>query len=81
MIGWLYHLFETEPPCVTSGNRCPFTHLSSETILQVRKHRLCVFAVVYRDHPFFAEKREDGSKGLRRGLCVGVDWLVNALLA
>ncbi|CAN0490745.1 unnamed protein product, partial [Ectocarpus sp. 12 AP-2014] len=35
VIGWLFHLFETEPPCVTSGNSCPFTHLSSETVLQV----------------------------------------------
>ena len=40
VIGWLYHLFETEPPSVTSGNRCPFTHLSSETVLQVC---VCVF--------------------------------------
>lgn len=39
VISWLYQLFETEPPCVTSGNRCPFTHLSSETILQVRSER------------------------------------------
>ncbi|CAM9432751.1 unnamed protein product [Scytosiphon promiscuus] len=35
VVGWLYHLFETEPPCVTSGDTCPFTHLSSETVLQV----------------------------------------------
>ncbi|CAM9958492.1 unnamed protein product, partial [Choristocarpus tenellus] len=35
VVGWVFQLFETEPPSITSGSSCPFTSLSSQCITQV----------------------------------------------